>query len=159
MLACRASPEDMESLLQQIFSGQPGGMSIACYNSPEDCVVAGPVAILTHVAESCKSKGIRCKMLNVPYGFHSCAMDPILPQLKDLAASLTIRTPTIQFGSSVYGRLLTENETIPSDYLPMQTRQPVQFARALEMIKAEHSGSRFCILEVGPSPSSTSTHH
>ncbi|POR35294.1 Polyketide synthase [Tolypocladium paradoxum] len=153
MLACRASPQDMGSLLQHLLPGQTGGVSIACYNSPEDCVVAGPLAMLAQVAERCKTKGVRSKMLNVPYGFHSHAMDPILPQLKCLAASLTIRTPTIRFGSSVYGRLLAEDETLPSDYLLMQTRQPVQFSGALEAIKAEHSGSRFCILEVGPSPS------
>ncbi|KND89106.1 putative sterigmatocystin biosynthesis polyketide synthase [Tolypocladium ophioglossoides CBS 100239] len=156
MLACRASPQDMSSLLQHLFPDQARGVSIACYNSPEDCVVAGPVAMLTQVAESCRSEGVRCKTLNVPYGFHSHAMDPILPQLKDLATSLAIRAPTIQLGSSVYGRLLTEYESIPSEYLVMQTRQPVRFAGALEAIKAKHSRSRFCMLEIGPSPSTIS---
>ncbi|KAJ7636736.1 acyl transferase/acyl hydrolase/lysophospholipase [Roridomyces roridus] len=96
MIAVNSNPEEILQLLR----GFPE-LNIACYNSPVDCVVAGPLAQL----EALKARLVGCKsvMLPMPFGCHSAAMTPLLDELTVLAGRISIQSPTIPVVSNVHG--------------------------------------------------------
>ena len=157
MLACCMSPSQASQFLTDALPDTISKrLSVACHNSPEGCVIAGPTALLVEAAECCKAKGVKSKLLDVSYGFHSSAMDPILDDLEEAASSMAIHEPSVQLGSSVRGKLLDPQEPLSTSYLAMQTRQPVLFMELLREIQAENAGVSLQVVEVGPSPSSKS---
>ncbi|RYP44237.1 hypothetical protein DL768_009270 [Monosporascus sp. mg162] len=145
----RAPVSEISEHLNATASDLPG-LSIACYNSPEDVVVAGAKECLEKFIEHCKRKGIKQKKLQVPFGFHSAAMDPILDDLKSCASCLDIRPPAIKIGSSLHGRLLRQ-EDLDENYLTRHTREPVKFCDLVKSLSVELQGSESTVLEVGPS--------
>lgn len=153
MLACRMAPADASDFLRDQLSDPAGALGVACHNSPEDCVIAGPTSRLIEVAERFKAKGIKHKLLNVSYGFHSSAMEAILPSLKDVASGMSIHPPSIQVGSSVLGQLLDGDEVLSPGYFISQTRQPVLFMELLRDIQSKHSDTPLQVIELGPSTS------
>lgn len=88
MSACKDSPHEAEKLLEENGISE---LSVACKNSHNECVIAGPTEQLTKLENICKDLGTNAKRLDVPYGIHSNAMDPILRQLEDLGQSVTWR--------------------------------------------------------------------
>ncbi|KAK0615280.1 hypothetical protein B0T17DRAFT_647009 [Bombardia bombarda] len=155
MLACRLSASVIDERLSRdtstLFS-----LSVACENSAEDSVVAGPLHQLARFAEICKVEGVKHKLLGVSYGFHSSAMDPILEDLKQHFCSSTLTksctTPAIKVGLSSYGRVLRPDEELEPDYFAKQTRNPVQFSKVSESLAVIFASSNATILEIGPSP-------
>ncbi|KAG7137400.1 Orsellinic acid synthase armB like protein [Verticillium longisporum] len=125
MLACRMSPPDASQFLQNRFTASTDELVVACHNSPEDCVIAGPTARLIQVSEVFKAEGVKSKLLNVSYGFHSPVMNAITPSLRNVASSMAIRRPNIQVGSSVLGQLIQGHEILSPDYFVNQTSHPV----------------------------------
>lgn len=156
MISCRAPVDVVSEILSKDASQMPG-LSIACYNSTEDIVVAGPLQSLEEFGEHCKTKGIKQKKLPVPFGFHSCAMDPIVDGLKACASSLHFRPPQIKIGSSLCGQVLHPEEDFDEQYLVKHTREPVKFSDLVASFSAELSGSDVNILEVGPAVTSKSS--
>ena len=153
MVSCRAPIDEVSQILRQNLSQMPG-LSIACYNSPEDVVVAGPSRSLDQFAELCKAKGTKQKKLPVPFGFHSSAMDPILNDLKACARSLNFLPPQIKIGSSLCGRILRPGENLDEDYLANHTRESVKFSDLVASFLVELNGFDVNILEVGPAVTS-----
>jgi acyl transferase domain-containing protein len=156
MLACRMSPSDASVFIQQSFPDSAEDMAVACHNSPEDCVIAGPTTCLVDAAGMLKAKGVKHKLLNVAYGFHSPEMDAITSGLSSVAANMTVSRPRIQVGSSVRGELLHGDEVLGSDYFVKQTRQPVLFMQLLQDIQTKNAQTTLRVIEIGPSTSSTS---
>lgn len=157
MLACRISPEEA----QQILADKPvefDGVTLACFNSPKDVVLAGPPVSLAKLVQHCKAKGIRHKRLDVLYGFHSPAMDPILEDLADLSRSVAFKSPKIRMGSSLYGRLLGREESIDADYFVRHAREPVNFSGVVAEAAKSLTDCNIQCLEIGPSPSSKYHH-
>ena len=72
-------------------------VSVACVNTEYSCVVAGPVEELRSLASHLTS-AFACKTvaLQVPLGFHSSTMDPILDDLRDHVATLPVHPHRIQ---------------------------------------------------------------
>lgn len=157
MLACRISPEEA----QHILADKPiefDGVTLACFNSPKDVVLAGSPVSLAKLVQHCKAKGIRHKRLDVLYGFHSPAMDPILEDLADLSQSVGLKAPNIRMGSSLYGRLLGREEIIDADYFVRHAREPVNFSGVVQEVAKYLTGCNIQCLEIGPSPSSKYHH-
>jgi acyl transferase domain-containing protein len=155
MMACRIPAAELTELLNG-GSEDFRGMSISCMNGPQDFVLAGPLASLTKFAEYCKGKSFKCKQLPVPFGFHSAAMDPMLQDLAQLAVETTAKTPTIQLGSSLHGRVLEPGSTIEPNYFVNHAREPVNFTGLIEDVANWAAGSDMTVIEIGPSPSSKS---
>ncbi|KAI3327546.1 ketoacyl-synt-domain-containing protein [Xylariaceae sp. AK1471] len=152
MLACRVSSSDALIDLEVLVQRR-ADIDMACRNSSQNVVVAGSMAALDAIIEHCKTKNIKTKRLPVPYGFHSFAMDPILDDLTQLAATLKFQPPPqVRFGSALYGRLFAADEQIDHDYLVRHTRETVNFSRLVNDIR-EHPGQQFIIIEIGPSGS------
>ncbi|KZP07875.1 hypothetical protein FIBSPDRAFT_996723 [Athelia psychrophila] len=51
-------------------------LSIACYNSGEQCVVSGAIDKLTMLKAHLDGEGYKSVILDVPFGYHSSAMHP-----------------------------------------------------------------------------------
>lgn len=149
MIACKVSPSTVDQILA--FEKATPQLAIACRNSSNDCVVAGPLSQLDHFEQICKIKPILYKRLDVPYGYHSASMDPIVKRLDDLGRSVTWCNPTIPIASNVHGRLLQAKDC-QSDYFVKHSRWPVRFAEAIESISAEEGFSNSVCVEIGPHP-------
>ncbi len=155
MVSCRAPVSEISEILS-INASRLTGISIACYNSPEDIVVAGAAKSLEQFIELCKKRGIKQKKLPVPFGFHSPAMDPILEELKDCASSLDFHPPEIKMGSSLRGQILSPHQALQGDYLAKHTRDPVNFSELMKSFSNDLKESDVTVLEVGPSVTSES---
>ncbi|RPB02892.1 ketoacyl-synt-domain-containing protein [Choiromyces venosus 120613-1] len=151
MLAVNAPPEKVEEILMS-RSDVPN-LAVACRNSTADCVIAGPIQELDSFRAYLKDNAIaKNAKLNVPFGYHSAAMDPIREPLTALAATVKINPPKIITGSNVFGRSIGPQD-IDSEYFAKHARQPVRFAEEIQDIVSlpGFSGSvRY--IEIGPHP-------
>ena len=153
MIACKLSPSTVDQILA--FEKVTPQLAVACRNSSNDCVVSGPLSQLDHFEQICKEKPIKAKKLDVPYGYHSASMDPIVKPLEDLGHSVKWFDPTIPIASNVHGRLWQARDC-QSDYFAKHVRYPVRFAEAIESISvAEGFRDSICI-EIGPQPTVSS---
>lgn len=126
-------------------------LNVACRNTDVDCVVSGPWEQLAHFEKVCKHQNVKLKKLEVPYGFHSSSMDPIVEPLRKLSSSLTWKQPTIPVASNVFGRLL-DIKDVTSSYFAHHVRQSVRFGDSIQDI-SEKGGFRHSVcMEIGPHP-------
>jgi acyl transferase domain-containing protein len=77
-------------------------LSIACYNSPSDHIVSGPVDDLKELKEYLDGR-VHCRNISVPFGYHSSSMDPILDEFSSIASNIVLSPPTIPVVSTVLG--------------------------------------------------------
>ncbi|KAH9896595.1 ketoacyl-synt-domain-containing protein [Cubamyces lactineus] len=152
MTSIRVAVEDFEPLLgRQPFSH----LEVCCYNSEMNFVVGGELTELQAFEGLCTDRGVRCTRLDVPYAYHSAAMDPILADLEDLFQDVHISPPTIPVLSNVTGAFLRRGDAsaFTPDYLARHCREPARFYQGM-------SGLSSCIdltsvavyIEVGPHP-------
>ena len=78
-------------------------LSIACYNGSKDIVVGGPLEQLSALKVMLESTGVKCISVNVPFAYHTAAMDPILAELTDFASKFDFKPPKIPIVSNVAG--------------------------------------------------------
>ncbi|KAK8035549.1 hypothetical protein PG993_010544 [Apiospora rasikravindrae] len=149
MLACNLSLEAAQFMISE--SLDTSSLTVACSNSPGDCVIGGPLDRLEPFQKECKDRRIKSKMLNVPYAFHSPAMEPIIESLRELGRSIKFSKPTIPVLSNVYGRLFEEAD-FTSDYFALHARQPVRFDAGLRALESKASLESAVFLEIGPQP-------
>ncbi|KAI1746541.1 hypothetical protein F4782DRAFT_545231 [Xylaria castorea] len=155
MVACKSTVDDVRLSLG-CDNPQFSGIDIACLNSQEDTVVSGPIESLNHFIENCEVSGIKAKQLNVPYGFHSSCMDPILSDFESFVSVIKLREASIDVGSSLRGKILDSNERLQPDYFLQHTRDSVNFRDAIKDIERSFPDTKLDFIEIGPSPSSES---
>ena len=109
-------------------------ITIACYNSPDDQVVSGPVAGLKTL-KSYLDGAVGCKsfILPVGFGYHSGAMAPLQEDLTSLARRITISPPVIPIMSNVYGKLVLPGDASVFDaqYYSRHCTEPVLFDQGI----------------------------
>ena len=153
MIACKVSASTVEQILA--FETVTPELAVACENSFNDCVVSGPLSQIHHFEQICKMKPIKAKRLDVPYGYHSASMEPIVKRLKELGRSVTWCNPAIPVASAVHGRLFQKRDQ-RKDYFAEHARQPVRFSTAIESIDAAGGFSNSICIEIGPHPTVSS---
>ena len=153
MLACKLSPEKAEELILETRGVSQ--LTVACLNGIGDCVVGGPLDQIDLFQKDCKTRKVKVKLIDVPYAFHSPAMDPILEPLQALGRSIRFARPTIPVISNVFGRLF-EEEDFSSDYFALHTRQPVRFIQGLLNLQSRELLDGAVFLEIGPHPTTIS---
>ncbi|KAL0577637.1 polyketide beta-ketoacyl-synthase [Marasmius crinis-equi] len=153
MMAVNNSPSDIAVVLAS--SASLDSLSIACYNSASDCVVAGPKDQLRALKSHLDSE-VRCKstILDVPFGYHSAAMNPIVKELDDVLQTVPLRAPTIPIVSNVYGRLIQPGDAsiFTPQYFSRHCAEPVKFAAGFEMLLADVNLAVEVWIELGPHP-------
>ncbi|KAG1727831.1 polyketide synthase [Suillus lakei] len=126
MLAVRLGEHQVNTVLKR---GSYSDLSVACVNSDRACVVSGPLPQLHALTGELATTGCKARLLDVPYGYHSQAMDPVLNDLTQLAR-------TVSIGSTVLGRLVPAGDTSTFDatYFASHFRQPVLFAPTIDVL-------------------------
>lgn len=150
MAACDIAGSKLEALLTNDLKDMTG-LNIACINSMNDCVVAGPLAALEKFINRARGLGHKVKKLDVPFAFHSATMDPILDKFTEVAQSVTLGQPTIPIVSSLLGRVLTGDDLRP-EYFTEHARQSVEFSNAIFSVTDLIGTDKVTFLEVGPHP-------
>ncbi|KAK2462565.1 hypothetical protein APHAL10511_005408 [Amanita phalloides] len=126
-------------------------LSIACYNSPTDCVVAGPRKDIETFKQFLDDH-LQCPntVLSVPFGYHSSAMDPIIEDLSAAVRKITIMAPRIPIVSNLSGDVIFPGDETVFDvsYFSRHCVEPVQFHNGVTSL-----ASKFGIdvwIEIGP---------
>ncbi|MFS4097348.1 acyltransferase domain-containing protein, partial [Streptomyces sp. AF1A] len=144
MLAVRGARDRVEALLAE----EPH-LVLAVVNGPGDTALSGSLPALERAAAALAAQGLRARFLDAPVGFHSPAVAPVLPRLREAAAGIAVRRPEVPFVSTRYGRLLRD-EPLDAGYWAAQAAAPVLFADALGALMRQSAPTH--LLELGPRP-------
>ena len=140
MIAIRRPLAEVKSLL-------PASLCVAAENAPALSVVSGADEAIAELCLRLQADDVQYSELRTSHAFHSATMLPAVAPLVARIAQAKRRPPTIDFHSTVLGRLAQADEIVDPDYWGRQVLQPVLFARALQ--SAAGSGRRV-LLEAGP---------
>jgi malonyl CoA-acyl carrier protein transacylase len=150
MLAVEANSAELSEILSLTRnSGLGYNIEVACYNSPTSHVLVGPmesVQAAEHVITTSPvlSLSVRFKRLSVTHGYHSHLIDPILPELIELADTLEFRQPIIHIETTTSDQSWSLAD---SALIARHSREPVYFWQAVRRIEKRYGA---CIwLEAG----------
>ncbi|KAF5377903.1 hypothetical protein D9615_006799 [Tricholomella constricta] len=152
MVAVNLGPAALQEALQS--SPDFSVLSIACFNSPIDCVVSGPLVELKAFKAYLDAQ-IRCKnvLLAVPFGYHSPAMAPLLDDLTAIARRASFKAPTIPVVSNVLGEVVLpgDSSVFKAAYFARHCAEPVQFDKGIQTLVASSSKASIdAWIEIGP---------
>lgn len=148
MLAIQASQRNVE---EKIFSYP--SCEISCKGAPKSTVVSGSVDDLVSLQSQLKTEGYSCTLLDVPYGFHSSQVDPILDDFRNIAEKVSFGKPRIPVASTLVGAVVRDESGFSPSYLANQARRPVDFMGALEACLNENLVDDDSVwIEIGPKP-------
>ncbi|EKM53832.1 uncharacterized protein PHACADRAFT_198250 [Phanerochaete carnosa HHB-10118-sp] len=155
MLAVKMSPAE---LVHYISGNQEyHGLSVACYNSCDDGVVAGRIAQLDKLQPELKASGRKCARVNVPYGYHTDAMKPILDDITALASTVKLNAPSIPVISNVHGTVVAPGNAsvFTPEYFARHCGEPVKFEQGIHDLLSKDAFTTVSLwLELGPHPTS-----
>ncbi|KAL0058113.1 hypothetical protein AAF712_015224 [Marasmius tenuissimus] len=128
-------------------------VSVACVNGPSDCVLSGPINRLREVREQLRPA--KSALLNVPFGYHSRSMLPVLDPLSEFTSQLEFSAPTIPIASNVSGATILpgDDSVFRGDYFSRHCAEPVQFEKGIQSIMQSIGfGEGDICIEIGPHP-------
>ena len=146
MLAVPLSESETEKLLT-------GALSIAICSTPNQMVVAGPVAEIESLEKSLLEKDVMCRRLQSTHAFHTEMLRPLHEPLLELVKTFKLSPPTIPFISNVTGNWIQPDEATNPDYWARHTWQKVRFAEGMAHLlnpSAINANKSRIFLEVGP---------
>ncbi|KAI8970630.1 ketoacyl-synt-domain-containing protein [Trametes punicea] len=152
MTSVKASAEELAPLLgRHPFCH----LEVCCYNSGSNCVVGGDLNELQAFEVLSAERGVRYTRLDVPYAYHSAAMDPALGDLERLSDCATISAPKIPVLSNVTGTLIHPGDStaFAPGYFARHCREPARFQQGMaELARRMDLSSVATCIEVGPHP-------
>ncbi|MFA6110155.1 MAG: SDR family NAD(P)-dependent oxidoreductase, partial [Candidatus Latescibacterota bacterium] len=144
MATVRGEPQAVAAVVARVAPE----VVVAAVNQPGLMTVSGPRQSVVAAVALFHAEGLQSRLLEVAHAFHSAAVDPVLPELEQLARGLSLSPPTVPLISSVTGAPEIERLTEPR-YWARQAREPVLFAPAL--VAAQQAGVEVFV-EIGPAP-------
>ncbi|PCH42158.1 ketoacyl-synt-domain-containing protein [Wolfiporia cocos MD-104 SS10] len=153
MLVVKARPEAVEAILEEHQGLR--SLSIACYNSPASCVVAGKLEELSLLESYCACVAHPTVAADVPYGYHSSAMDPIVDDLRTMGRHIKTTAPSIPVLSCVHGTVVAPGDSMSfsSEYFARHCAEPVRFRHGIQALVSWPEFSEVAAwIEFGPSP-------
>lgn len=148
MLAVQSTLKEVQRCMEETNSKSA---QIACINSPTTTVVSSNKKEAEQMQKSLLEQGVKATMLNVPYGFHSKQVEPILQEYESIAKGVVFNKPIIPIASTLLGTVVKDAGIFSPLYLARQTREPVNFTGAL--YAAENNdfvSERTRWVEIGP---------
>ncbi|MET9554113.1 type I polyketide synthase [Streptomyces sp. NPDC006645] len=109
---------------------------IAAVNGPRSVVVSGEAAQAEAVAEHWRAQGRRVKRLPIPRAGHSPMIDPLLDDLREVAAELSCEPPRIKVVSTVTGAPVTGGELADPEHWVANVRGTVRFLDGIRALEA-----------------------
>jgi acyl transferase domain-containing protein/acyl carrier protein len=125
----------------------PTELSLAAVNAPGQCVVSGPRAAITTLAEALSAQEIACHPLRTSHAFHSAMMEPAIEPLRARLRATECRRPTIPFVSNVTGAWIEPAQAADPEYWASHLARTVRFADGLDTLLQQ---PQRCLIEVGP---------
>lgn len=128
-------------------------LEVACINGPNDTVLSGSFPDVQRACENMKACGVKCKLLELPYGFHSPQINPILKPFEKVARGIRFNRPKIPIVSPLLGSVIEDADVVGATYLGNQARKTVNFAGSIQFAQSHGFIDSSCVwLEVGPHP-------
>ncbi|KAL0944874.1 uncharacterized protein CTRU02_202761 [Colletotrichum truncatum] len=148
MLAVFAKGGDLEPIMKDFRR-----IEVACWNTPLQIVVAGPIDDILAFQNKIKARGMRSVLIPTPYAFHTAQMNGILDQLRNITKTVSFTSkPRVNFLSTVYGTVLKSCSSW-SEYLVNHARQPVRFSEALQTVMSLNSNCNTLFITLSPTRS------
>ncbi len=144
MAAVSLSEKELATYLQ----AYQADVAVAAINGKERCVISGNKDSISLVLKELDKQQVAYSMLAVSHAFHSPLMEPMLASFKEYLNTVTFKPARIPIVSNLTGELANQ-DIGTQDYWLRHIREPVQFAKAVELLKAKNID--ICI-EIGPSP-------
>jgi acyl transferase domain-containing protein len=130
------------------------GISLACVNAPNLCLVSGRPEAIAICAEKLAAARIVTRPAPIHVAVHSPVMDAVLePFLRELGP-LAFAAPKTPLLSTVTGEWMSEEQARDRNYWVRQLRRPVRFDKAVATLLAEETSA--VVLEVGMGAALTS---
>ena len=134
-------------MAEELIEAYPG-IEIAAVNTSSSLTLAGEADMLQRFVEFCKNSQIPAMILEIPYPFHTEAMEEIHAELLAKLHAIRPKKPRIPFYSTA---LPDSTSPVPNaKYWWQNVRNPVMFAKALESAYQNQNIRHF--LEIGPAP-------
>ncbi len=144
MAAVLGGEDDVRSAL-----GAFAGVSIAAINEESSVTIAGDAEELRAALAALAARGMEHRVMPVSHAFHCPLLDPVLPDFTRFLRGQEFARPAIPFLSGCTGQYEEDVADWPA-YFTRQTRQPVQFYRAVTNARES------IFLEMGAGPTLTS---
>ncbi len=123
-------------------------VALAAVNGPAHCTISGEAAAVRAVRAALEDEGVETRPLWVSQAFHSALIEPILPELARVAATVTYAPPAVPIISNLTGEPADDTIAGP-DYWVRQARLPVRFADGVAAL-GRHGVA--VLIEIGPEP-------
>lgn len=140
MLAVALAQPELEPLL-------PGQVVVAAVNSPDQCVVTGPVDEVEDLRRQLAARDVDARTLRIPAAAHSTFVDAVLPEYTAAVAAVSPRPPMLPWISDRTGAVVTAAEATDPAYWAGHLRHTVRFSDALATL---FGAGEDVLLEVGP---------
>lgn len=148
MLVVPLGEKQVEQYLDSLEFGQ---CNIACINSPNSTVVAGPAPLISVIQQELERQEMKTTRLGVPFAFHSSQMDAIMGEYGNAADRVIFSPPHTSILSTVLGRTVRPGESaINASYLKQHTRGQVKFSAAVQGLPPANGPHAW--IEMGPHP-------
>ena len=144
MLAIFADAATVAALLAR----QDSPLVIAADNGPGNVVVSGPLKAIEGLEPELKAHGLAARRLRVSHAFHSPLMEPMLAEFRAIAASMTLREPSLPIVSNLTHEPIGAAMADP-DYWCRHVTAPVAFGASLQTLRSQGVEA---YLEIGPKP-------
>ena len=142
MVSTTAPSETVSTMLQDLQLS----CDIACYNAPDQTIIAGRISELDQLSEALKSQGYAGRTIRVPMPYHSRLMQSAREPLAEALRGIPVQLPAIRFiGCGSLQPLDTPDQIRAA--LVEQLTEPVRWQSLLETLIASEAG---VIIECGP---------
>lgn len=138
-----------EAVVNAELTRTGGTLTIAACNGPEHFVVSGLRTEVEASLAHLEAQGVRVKLLRVPHAAHSRWIEPVLPEFARTLEGVQFAEPRIALVSNLTGGFAGAQEIGRPAYWLDHMRQPVQFARSLQVL-LDQGITHF--IEIGPHP-------
>ena len=122
------------------------GVSVAADNGAHQAV-SGPAAEVEAVLGRFEAEEVRVRRLRRSPAYHSALVEPVLDDVAAALGGVAIAPPSVDFVSTLTGRVLEPGQALDGVYWRRQARSPVAFRQAVERL-AEAGVD--VVVEVGP---------
>jgi acyl transferase domain-containing protein/acyl carrier protein len=130
------------------LEGRGDQLWVVAFNSPKSTLVSGEPDALGALLADLERDGVFCRRVRVDVAAHSPHMDPLLPELAEVTASVAPTHGRAVMMSTVTGGAL-EGTAFDSRYWVRNLRHSVLFSQAIDAILAEGPAT---FVEIGPHP-------
>jgi acyl transferase domain-containing protein len=125
-----------------------GSLWLAVVNSPRNLLVSGESEALASFLDELQHSGVFCRRVKIQYASHTPLVDDVTPALRGALQGVRAVDGALQMISTVTGASIAGRE-LTGDYWVRNLREPVQFAAAVQAVKAMGCD---VFLEISPHP-------